>query len=261
MKTAIYYFTGTGNSLELAQKLANQLEADLIPIASVTGKEIDSSYQKVGIVYPTYMYRPPIIVVDFMKKLKPVDYLFAVANNGGDPGDVLARTRKLLHVQGLHLNAGFSVRLPDNYIPFGGPPQESKQSKIFEQADIVIAKIVETVKENKDRSWEKPAWFRTKIYPAFWYSIGYWAIPSYDKNFWLNDKCVGCASCTKVCPVGNITLEDKKPVWHNACQQCMACLQWCKPEAIEIGKKSKGVPRYRNPRIKRREIIAQAQKK
>src|SRR5665647_2173411 len=55
MKTIIYYFTGTGNSLAVAKKIAAVLgDCELVPIAllqSTTG-EITPAADRVGIVNP-----------------------------------------------------------------------------------------------------------------------------------------------------------------------------------------------------------------
>ena len=48
-------------------------------------------------------------------------------------------------------------------------------------------------------------------------------------------NCIGCGKCAKLCPLNNIKLTDKKPVWGNQCTHCMACIGNCPVEAIEYG--------------------------
>lgn len=55
------------------------------------------------------------------------------------------------------------------------------------------------------------------------------------KNFYVTDACVGCGKCEKLCPLNNIKLIDKKPIWNNQCTHCMACIGNCPTEAIEYG--------------------------
>lgn len=257
MTLPIYYFSGTGNSLSVAEKLAGLLNGTTIGIASVTEKSIDCKDQVVGVVFPVYMYRPPRLVAAFLKRLANPKYLFLVAVNGGDPGDALAFSENLLKGKGVRMAAGFEVKLPDNYVPFGGPPSEEVQAELFRDAEerlAVIKRVVTSMETHRERI---PSWFKTRIYPGLWYALGYWAIPGSDKRYWLNDNCTACKICERVCPVNNIKLVDDKPTWQNHCEQCMACLQWCEEEAIEFGKKSQGVKRYQNPTVKRKQIIAQ----
>jgi len=56
----------------------------------------------------------------------------------------------------------------------------------------------------------------------------------------INDKCVGCQICTKVCPFGAITMVNKKAVIDlDKCTLCSACVDSCKFFAIEFKKDTK----------------------
>jgi MinD superfamily P-loop ATPase len=52
-----------------------------------------------------------------------------------------------------------------------------------------------------------------------------------------------------VCQVENIEMKDGKPTWLHHCEQCLACLQWCPQEAIQVGRKTEGRKRYHHPEI------------
>jgi Ni,Fe-hydrogenase III small subunit/Pyruvate/2-oxoacid:ferredoxin oxidoreductase delta subunit len=64
--------------------------------------------------------------------------------------------------------------------------------------------------------------------------------PLYENNFSFgkivtdNNNCVGCNECISICPVGAITLENKKAmVDYKKCIYCNNCLDACKNGAIE----------------------------
>ena len=72
MKTIIYYFTGTGNSLAVAKKIAAALgDCELVPIASLqkTNGDIVPQADRVGIVCPVYFSGLPVMVDSFAQRL------------------------------------------------------------------------------------------------------------------------------------------------------------------------------------------------
>ena len=69
--------------------------------------------------------------------------------------------------------------------------------------------------------------------------------------FQVSDACTGCGQCVRNCPMNNISLRDRKPVWGRECTHCMACICYCPAKAIEYGKKSIGKPRYHFEQLKK----------
>jgi len=90
MKTKIFYFTGTGNSLSVARDIANELEdAELVSIPEIIDVNIEADAPVIGIVFPVYMWGMPSMVVKFVKKLE-IDtnqHIFAVTTCAGLPGE------------------------------------------------------------------------------------------------------------------------------------------------------------------------------
>lgn len=75
------------------------------------------------------------------------------------------------------------------------------------------------------------------------------------QQYTVNDACVQCGICTKVCPVGNIRqTEDGHIRFGNYCEVCYACIQNCPQHAIHLPNEQSGV-RFRNENVNLQEII------
>ncbi|MDR3600940.1 MAG: 4Fe-4S ferredoxin, partial [Desulfosporosinus sp.] len=65
MRNRIYFFTGTGNSLKVAQDIAKALPScELVAIYKDTLLEIPSGYERIGFVFPNYAGGPPSMVAN-----------------------------------------------------------------------------------------------------------------------------------------------------------------------------------------------------
>ena len=74
MKTDLYYFSGTGNSLTIAQNLSKKMEhSTIISIPHVMNKANNITGEIIGIVCPIYFHNMPHIVRDFIKKISVHD--------------------------------------------------------------------------------------------------------------------------------------------------------------------------------------------
>ena len=87
MKTMISYFSGTGNSLWMARKIAEKIpQSEVHAIAAEIGRELTfSDVDKIGIVFPLYFYGLPEIISRFIKQtdFSKVEYLFTAVTHGG----------------------------------------------------------------------------------------------------------------------------------------------------------------------------------
>ena len=257
MKTTIYYFTGTGNSLWLSRLIGEKLDgSELIAIPNAVNRAVTISGEVLGIVTPIYMYNIPHIVVDFIRNIENAGYLFIVFAGAGELGTGIRETLNLLKSRNLALSALFNVPMPSNYTPYGCPDEE-KRISLLAKAEDRVDEIVETV-SHRGRFIDSTnsSAFETWVHPGILYRLGYKQIHTFDKSFYADEKCNGCSICQKVCPVNNITMSDNRPLWHNRCQQCYACLQWCPQHSIQAGKKTVGIERYHNPHVTVNDIIA-----
>lgn len=259
----IFYFSGTGNSLYIAKSIAEQNNENLISIASTIKKDKEcyeytlKDNEVIGIVYPVYAWAPPKQVMEFMKKLKLMNYnnnyIFTVATCGANIGNTVEVINKALKEKNLHLNSGFSVVMPNNYIISGNVDTKEVENKKLLEAEQVIATIINVIKHRADNVYQVkkgllPIVMTSMINPLF----NKHALNT--KKFHVNEKCNGCGLCEKVCNSRTIKVQEK-PIWGNNCTQCLACIHLCPNNAIQCGKGTEKKGRYKHPKITVNDMI------
>jgi ferredoxin/flavodoxin len=273
MKTNIYYFTGTGNSLAAARGLAARLDARLVPIASLVGHErIDAGSDAIGIVFPAYWGKVPAIVRNFASRLGGLKgkYLFAVGTCGGSLDSTRRSLERDLATGGGFLAASFLLRMPTNKFP---PPAE-KIARILALSEPKLDDIAEYVRTERSGRRETSSLAIKAIqivlapldlavgtifaikngYAPFLPFFPSKRVNGMDRAFKVNGECDGCGACAQVCPVGNIAVGSGGPIWLHRCEQCFACLEWCPRGAIGASM-SRG--RYVHPDARVEDIVAQ----
>lgn len=242
----ILYFSGTGNSKYVANELAQKLGDSLFSINEgiKNGVAPQQANDNLVLVCPTYAWRIPKLVVDYVKNTDFVGAkrIWFVMTCGGEIGNAAKFNKELAEVKHLDYMGSFGIRLPDNYIiMFPAAPQDAAQ-KLFAEAPEKIEKLAAII--SAGQAFPKP---RSNMYDKAMSSL---VNPLFYKNvksdlFLATDACNGCGLCEKLCPLNNIKLAAGKPTWgHTNCTHCMSCISYCKQNAIEYGKKTVGKRRY-----------------
>ena len=257
MSTKIFYFTGTGNSLKIARDLvANFEDAQLVPVAKAVKQNCEISQQRVGFVFPVYAWGPPVIVRQLIKRLNlnPKAYVFAICTYAGSFGGTLDIVAKLFAKRGVKLSAGFAIKMPNNYITWGDITEKEKEKQLFEEAKAKIKQIV-PILQKKEKSRIERGRLISRIGLGVIHSLFCSNVAKGDKRFSVLSSCNSCRICEKICPVGNIKIENDLPKWQHHCQQCLACLHYCPVVAIQMGKSTLSKKRYNHPDVPARDLM------
>jgi ferredoxin len=252
MKNRIYFFTGTGNSLWVAKEIAKKLPGcDIAAIKSGMDMTVPAGLERVGFVYPTYGWASPLMVAGFFRNAQfPTQggtYFFAVTTCGGLALNAIPQANALLAERGIQLNYGASIRMFKNSVINYG--MSKKVSEITEASAKRAAPVIEKV-VNKHENKIKPVnQFLYRLHLDFMKDIH-----ETGSGFNISGGCTSCGLCKSLCPAKNITMENGKPVFHNKCERCVACIQHCPNEAINYRDKTQERGRYTHPHIKPGEI-------
>ncbi|MBN2893825.1 MAG: EFR1 family ferrodoxin [Bacteroidales bacterium] len=271
MKAEIYYFSGTGNSLQIAKEIATKLPAKLTSIPDVCKSEkIKSDASVIGIVFPVYYGNLPNIIREFSKKLDLIEgkYIFVVANFGGGAGVSIREISKIIISKNGKISAKFAIQMPQN----SWLKTWENREKLFEKCKLKIEKICKSVSSLKKVRIHSNIIFdllQITIQPLFDHLVKSHFIKITkeskqvplqkliyltDRSFIVKENCDGCGLCSKVCPTNNIKMENSTPTWLHRCENCLACYNFCPKKSIKVGIMQNDFY-YLNPAIKLSDFI------
>jgi ferredoxin len=255
--TALYYFSGTGNTLRAAAKIAECLrnggeQCVLFNIAVETQKgPVFINADKAVFLFPAYAYQSPFMVRRFIEAAEiRSPYIAALVTFGSSPGGALAEISRALRRKKTALS--FAGRIPsvENYIPIFGPQPDAKKTKRLALQEKASGEMARAVSERRTNTvWT----FRplSSLVSALLRT----AIPLFVKKYTVSGECNGCGLCSRICPAAAITIKDLRPEFSPWCEHCQACFNWCPRHAVSFLRFRRDTPQYHHPDVKAADMI------
>lgn len=269
----ILWFSGTGNSRFVAERLAVRLSQPLRELTrdiTVSPLRLPEDDGTVIWVCPVYSWGLPPYVRSLMRSVDIVSATpgaqlthHLVLTCGDDCGLAPEMWRKEVRKRGWADGNTYSVTMPNNYVCMKGfdvdpkPLEEKKLAEVPARIDSVAADIERFgggAAGTDDVVRGSFAWIKTRIiYPWFIRNA------MSPKPFRYTKDCISCGKCAAACPVRNITMQPapadktgrvrKRPSWGQDCAGCLACYHVCPRHAVMYGKLTDGKGQYMNPMV------------
>jgi len=254
----IIYFSGTGNSLATARKIAEALDERVMPMVEAVKQDL-SSEERIGLIYPSYDFAPPPAVQRMLPMLQISHhaYVFVIITCGAQTGISSWYAKHVFRQKGIRVAYCHKIRMPDCAgIAYKRNP--NKQTWKFQKYASRMESIIADVKAKKTAfhfsGWALLGWM------SMYTKYGQKMITVFHPKV-NTDSCVGCGTCARICPVGNITMQERDGKKALAaigadCTACLSCVHFCPHQAIELGGKPLDKSwQYHHPDIKLKDMI------
>jgi ferredoxin len=247
----IYYFTGTGNSGNVALWFAdtakqNNIEPQLINIAEFDRLSIEPPDPEalIAFVSPIHGFNYPPVMLHFIMRFPKGKNNIILMNTRagmlihkwitpGITGIAFYVSALILKLKGFSINAMYPVDLPSNWISLHPGLNARTVKYLHEKNKERVAKFASnffTGKKNYKVYFEIIQDMICAPVSVGYYFIGRFALA---KTFYASDDCNDCDICIKGCPVKAIKKIDNRPYWTFKCESCMKCMGNCPKKAIE----------------------------
>ena len=255
MKVILYVFSGTGNTLKVANLYKKYLESankstttdapdkgasvtvDIYHNTKKSGNmPSPENYDLVGIGYPIHGFSAPEPAIKLCNDLPEVKdkptFFFKTSGEGLHLNDYSSqKCLKILTKKGYNVTSEKHIVMPYNMI-YRHKDEMAKQMWIYAHAlvDLHCRELLDGKRENVKRNAFISAWFAPVRFleQKFAHLHG----PAFKVHA---DKCVNCMRCVNVCPQNNIKFEDGKFKFGHDCVLCMGCSFGCPADAISVG--------------------------
>ncbi|MBQ0005559.1 MAG: EFR1 family ferrodoxin [Clostridiales bacterium] len=258
MKNVIYCFSGTGNCLNLAREIKEEIvalgggETEIIMMRKEPVKLDATDADRVGFVFPCYAGGLPGGVAETISRIRIRQdaYTFGIVSYAAYMGCGLNDINKIhrLDYWGGVSHHCSCIWLFPHFMTMPMQSIEEAQERNKEKAKTFAKDIV-------GRKYKKTA---PKMLPNKIESMAWLKGLQYKKGAKLQadpDKCIGCGQCANLCPRDNIVVEDNSVFFGDHCINCLGCLQYCPQEAISMGGLTLKRERYHNPAVTAEDLM------
>ena len=247
----IYCFSGSGHCLSMAKTIARVMGgADIVSMRTRPAVLDATGAKRVGFVFPCYGGGLPGRVEEYVREIKlaPDAYKFAVEQYAGYLGCGL---HKIDEIVGLDYwdsvsNHSTCIWLMPHVLTVPPTSKQEAQNRIDRKGMQVGAAALAG-----KRSEKKPP--VNELFAKMSEGFSQMHVKNIEK-FTVSDACIGCGTCERLCPRGNITLVDGKPQFGKDCIGCLGCVQYCPKEAINVGQITVRRERFPNPGVSAAEL-------
>ncbi len=246
----VLYFSATGNTKLIAEKLAERLGDEPVNLLGrIKNKDYSSiqSDRPFVICSPVYVSELPVFFRDYLTKayLTGCREVYGILTNGGFSGITGAQMRRIMKQKGMEFKGYAEFKLPGNHIT-NKSHAEIDDTEIMKRINASLNKVEDVADKIRRGGCIKN---RHIFLLEYLVTVPVAPVLCYfnqgTEGFRVKENCISCGRCARLCPLNIIEMQGGKPVWkEKRCAHCMSCIQNCPVEAIEYKDVTEGRSRY-----------------
>jgi len=242
-RVLIASFSQTGSTKKVADLIAKGLQSSEWEIThfNISANDMPKleEFDIIGIGSPTYFFRPPFVVMDFVNNLdrlinKPTFVFVTHGTHKGNCGNWIRKSLQRKGSKDLGYFTSFGEDYWIGYVKRGvlfspGSPSDIELDSAEAFGKELISRYSEQNPEVEPLDPPTPAMYsfeRMLVARPF-------AKLMYSKTFMASKECDKCGLCIKKCPIGNISeKKNGMPHWNSNCMLCVTCELICPKDAV-----------------------------
>jgi ferredoxin len=234
-----YYFSGTGNTLLVVQKMRDVftekgIPVNLHPMERSKPDNINLNHT-IGLGFPIAELSTYNFVWNFIRGLPETDQnteIFMVDTLAGISGGIVGPVHEIVKKKGYHPIGAREIVMPPNI--FYIEDEETSKEKV--QRGLIRAEQYAGELCTGNSQWDKSSIFSRTVYYTSLAGLKITESSVNQKLLHLKTdeaECKSCGICVKLCPVHNITMDEGKTPEHGFnCEYCLRCTSLCPRGAI-----------------------------
>jgi Pyruvate/2-oxoacid:ferredoxin oxidoreductase delta subunit len=245
----IHYFTGTGNTAHAVKLILDPLESaghnvKILALKKGVSPPTDSVDFHI-IAFPVLSWSAPVMMKRYIRKMPRSDgaKTAILAINGaiirgnklvqGFTGQALEQLEWILKRKRYDVFLTGNASFPDNWTQVTNPCDKKDTDIIIPLGEAEVRMFAEKFLSGKRELYRCGLFHRTWSFLVAGL-FGLLGRRFFGKFYIADEHCTGCAICSKTCPAETIQMQDKKPVWGIACEDCNRCINLCPEKAIQV---------------------------
>lgn len=251
-KIIIYYFTGTGNSKNVAAWFSqvaaeNGIECQINNIAQNDRHSIEQAETGALVVFvsPIHGFNYPPVMLNYLVRFPKGKNKVVLMNTRagmligkfitpGLTGIAFYLSALILFMKGYSMQAILPVDMPSNWISIHPGLNERTVKYLHLKNKAKVESFAQKILKGKSHFKALLEVYDILFAPI---ALGYFFVGRFlfAKTFYASRDCNNCDLCVKACPVKAIIKVDNRPFWTFNCESCMRCMSSCPKKAIETG--------------------------